>query len=222
MKGLFITGTDTGVGKTHIACLLARQFIAEGFTPIPRKPVESGCQIAEDSSLIPADALALCSACEYPQPLSTVCPYPLKAAMSPAEAARREQKEIHLDQLLKACRPVSGEAITDSSVLLVEGAGGFYSPLCNNALNADLAEQLGLPVLLVADDKLGCINHILLSIEAIKSRKLNVLAVILNQIQTPPDDINNAAELARLITAPIITTDGTTARLLSQQLLSSL
>lgn len=218
MKGLFISGTDTGVGKTHIGCLLAKQLIAQGYSPIPRKPIESGCQTSTDV-LVPADALALSTACNYPQPLSTVCPYPLTAAISPAEAARRENKSIRLNQLVEACLPAMGEPVSDKSILLVEGAGGFYSPLCEDALNADLAEQLKLPVLLVAEDKLGCINHILLSLQAIESRRLEVFAVVLNQINPANSTMNNASELARLISQPLIHTHGPQADLLTSPLL---
>jgi len=203
-NGIFITGTDTGVGKTYIACQLAKQLIDEGFTVIPRKPVESGCDLSKPKPVI-ADAQALKQACNYPQSLSTVCPYPLQAAISPAEAARLENKTIKLNQLLEASKIQPVDDSTDKKVIrLIEGAGGFYSPLCEDGLNADLAQQLNLPVVLVASDKLGCINHILLSIEAIKSRNLRIIAIVLNQIEPDSPPMNNNKELSKLITEPII------------------
>lgn len=218
-RGLFITGTDTGVGKTHISCLLAQQLLGAGFTPIPRKPVESGCSRNTDGQLVAADAQALMQACEYPQPQSVVCPYPLQAAISPAEAARLQGEHISLTQLQQACTLAGDETENDSARLLVEGAGGFYSPLCSDGLNADLAQRLKLPVLLVAEDKLGCINHILLSLQAIEARGLEVFAVVLNQISPASSVMNNAAELSQLISQPLIHTHGQQADLLSVPLI---
>lgn len=219
-KGLFITGTDTGVGKTHITCLLARQLLGAGFTPIPRKPVESGCIPGIDGQLLAADAQALMQACQYPQPQSVVCPYPLQAAISPAEAARLQGERISLAQLQQACALTENETQNDSARLLVEGAGGFYSPLCEDGLNADLAQRLELPVLLVAEDKLGCINHILLSLQAIESRGLEVFAVVLNQINPASSAMNNATELGQLISQPLIHSHGQQADLLSAPLIA--
>jgi len=220
MKGLFITGTDTGVGKTHIACLLAEQLITECFTPIPRKPVESGCSRNADGQLVAADAQALMQACQYPPPQPVVCPYPLKAAISPAEAARLQGERISLMQLQQACALTESETQNDSARLLVEGAGGFYSPLCADGLNADLAQRLQLPVLLVAEDKLGCINHILLSLQAIESRGLEVFAVVLNQINPASSAMNNASELSQLISQPLIQTHGQQPDLLGAPLIA--
>ena len=219
-KGLFITGTDTGVGKTHITCLLAQQLLAEGFTPIPRKPVESGCSRNAEGQLVAADAQALMLACRYLQPQHTVCPYPLQAAISPAEAARLQGETISLAQLQQACTPTTDEAQDEHTRLLVEGAGGFYSPLCSDGLNADLAQRLKLPVLLVAEDKLGCINHILLSLQAIEARGLEVFAVVLNQINPASSAMNNAVELSQLISQPLIQTHGQQADLLSASLIN--
>ena len=221
-QGLFITGTDTGVGKTHITCLLAQQLLGAGFRPIPRKPVESGCSTGPDGQLLAADAQALMQACQYPLPQQIVCPYPLKAAISPAEAARFEQQHINLQQLQQACTLAEDDPHSDNTRLLVEGAGGFYSPLCENGLNADLAQTLKLPVLLVAEDKLGCINHVLLSLQAIESRGLEVFAVVLNQINPASSAMNNARELSQLISQPLIHTHGQQADLLSTSLIARL
>ena len=218
-RGLFITGTDTGVGKTHITCLLAQQLLGAGFTPIPRKPVESGCRPGADGQLLAADAQVLMQACQYPQVQSIVCPYPLQAAISPAEAARMQGDNISLNQLQQACALSDGEAGNDRARLLVEGAGGFYSPLCADGLNADLAQRLKLPVLLVAEDKLGCINHILLSLQAIEARGLEVFAVVLNQIKPASNAMNNARELNQLLHQPLIHTHGQQADLLNKSML---
>ena len=99
------------------------------------------------------------------------------------------------------------QGIEAQDFLLVEGAGGFYSPLCEDGLNADLAECLALPVLLVVADRLGCINHCLLSLEAIARHGLSVQAIVLNQTQPPapePTVMDNAADLAQCCDAPLI------------------
>lgn len=202
MKGLFITGTDTDVGKTHIACALARALSAESINVIPRKPVESGCK-RQDQKLIPADALALKHAASYSGDLDLVCPYRFEPAISPNLAARLADTPLIIEQLKTACL---NEINPDTDFLLVEGAGGFYSPLCSDGLNADLAQALGLPILLVAEDRLGCINQVLLSLEAIQTRGLTPVAVILSSVKKPDENsaMNNLEELQELIPISVI------------------
>lgn len=199
MRGVFVTGTDTDVGKTYVACLLARQISSDGLRVIPKKPIESGCKL-QDGELIPTDALALKRAASFDGDLSEVCAYRFKAALSPVRAARLENQTVTIEQLSQACKH-DGDGF-----VLVEGAGGFYSPLADDGLNADLATELQLPVLLIADDRLGCINQILLTTEAISNRGLTLAAVVLNKKeQTSNHDMNNADDLREHITAPIYT-----------------
>ena len=160
MRGIFVTGTDTDIGKTYVATLLAAQLIRNGITVIPKKPIESGCQ-NEDGKLIPADASALRHAAAYEGDLTEVCAYRFEATLSPVRAAHMMNQSVTIEQLNQVCK------YTGDGFVLVEGAGGFYSPLADNGLNADLAEALQLPVLLVANNRLGCINQILLTAEAI-------------------------------------------------------
>jgi len=207
MKGLFITGTDTNVGKTYIACLIARDLKSRGINVIPRKPVESACNLI-NGVLYPDDAALLLKASQSTSSLDEVCPYRFSAAISPARAARLTSQKIQLKDLVRTCTLNSANKSTDSEndFLLTEGAGGFYSPLCEDGLNADLAEQLKLPVLLIANDQLGCINHILLSLQAIASRQLSVSAVILNQnsAQTDNSETNNLEDLEEIIDHRVI------------------
>lgn len=199
MRGIFVTGTDTDVGKTYVGTQLAEQLKAKGLKVIPKKPVESGCK-KQDGELLPADALKLKQASNYTGDLSDVCAYRFEAALSPVRAAHLENINLSIAQLTNACRQ-SGDGF-----LLVEGAGGFYSPLADDGLNADLAEALQLPVLLVANDKLGCINQILLTTEAISNRGLILAAIVLNSIESnKTPEMNNAEDLRELITAPIFT-----------------
>ena len=201
MKGLFITGTDTNVGKTYIACALARALSTENIPVVPRKPVESGCT-RDGNELIPADAQALKQAAGYAGDLGLVCPYRFEPAISPDRAARLAGTPLTTEQLKIACL---NDTNPDTDFLLVEGAGGFYSPLCSDGLNADLAQALQLPILLVAEDRLGCLNQILLTTEAIVAKQLKIAAIILNQTNkiTLDPDMDNLSELVLHLKEPI-------------------
>ncbi len=200
-QGIFITGTDTGVGKTWVGCRLVESLVRRGLNVRPRKPVESGCARTGDG-LLPADAQALFEAAGRRGSLEEVCPYRLEAALSPERAAALVGLEIGLAQLTLAA-----QAQADDAWLLVEGAGGFYSPLASDGLNADLAVALGLPVLLVAADRLGCINQVLLTLQAIESRGLKGAGVVLNQVEADrPADMDNAEDLRARITQPVFET----------------
>lgn len=192
--GFFVTGTDTEVGKTYIASRLIALLHARGVPVTPRKPAESGC-VREDDHLIPADGLALMQAAGLDQ-LEAVTPYRFKAPLAPPQAAAKEGKEVQLQQLIDAC-PHPNE-----SLLVVEGAGGFLSPIANDALNADLAIALGLPIVLVVADRLGCINHCLLTIDAIEHRNLTIAGIILNQI-SGEGDLLNYEEIKQLVDYPV-------------------
>lgn len=198
MHGVFITGTNTEVGKTHTAVLLARQLREQGVKVVPRKPIESGC-IMEDGELVPQDARALKEAAGYEGPLSEVCPYRFEPPISPVRAAHLVDKVLTTEQLVKICLEGS-----EDGFVIVEGAGGFYSPLSENGLNADLAMALQLPVLLVASDVLGCVNQVLLNAEAIKIRGLNLAGVLLNSINDNKHELmDNAADLRDAIDCPV-------------------
>jgi dethiobiotin synthetase len=200
-RGLFVTGTDTAVGKTAVACALARRLVEQGVSVKVRKPVESGCH-REEGRLVPADARLLKIAARSDEPLEVICPYPLEAPLSPERAARLAGVALSLDKLKTACLAGVGE----KDFLLVEGAGGFLSPLAPGARVAELAAALRLPVLLVAADRLGCLNHVLLTAEAIAARGLTLSAVILNRL-TPAHEagMDNAADLARWLGCSIVT-----------------
>ena len=199
MRGLFVTGTDTGVGKTRAATALAHALATRGVDVRVRKPAESGVPDGPDGPM-PQDAAALRLAAGAREPLSTVCAYALRAALSPERAAELEGVELVLDDLLAAARGDVGDGFA-----LVEGAGGFYSPVARGALNADLAQALGLPVLVVAADRLGTINHTLLTVEAVRARGLDVAAVVLNQPAPSSDaEMDNAGELARWLGRPVV------------------
>ncbi len=192
-RGLFITGTDTGVGKTWIGTRLARALQRGGVDVRARKPVESGCE-RRGGELLPLDGAAYREALANVEALCTITPYRLAHALSPARAARLEGVDLSLQRLEAAARA----GVASDDFLLVEGAGGFYSPLALDGSNADLAARLGLPLLLVAPDRLGVINHVLLTSEAAARRGLTLAAVLLNPLPgaDAPAGMDNRDELA--------------------------
>ncbi len=198
MQGVFITGTSTEVGKTFVGVALASALNQRNIKVIPRKPIESGC-IKRDGELIPQDAVALKEAADYRGLLSDVCPYRFEPPISPVRAAHLANKILTTEQLVNICLQGSEEGF-----VLVEGAGGFYSPLAENGLNADLAVALQLPVLLVADDKLGTLSQVLLNVEAIQMRGLPLAGVVLNTMNEHLNDyMDNTADLRERISCPV-------------------
>ena len=201
MQGVFITGTSTEVGKTFIGVAIASALTQRNIKVIPRKPIESGCE-RNAEELIPADAVALKEAAAYQGSLSEVCPYRFEPPISPVRAAHLADKILTTEQLVSICMEGS-----EQGFLLVEGAGGFYSPLAENGLNADLAVALQLPVLLVADDRLGVLSQVLLNVEAIKMRGLPLAGVVINQLATTDhnDHMDNSADLRERLDCPVFT-----------------
>lgn len=196
-SGIFVTGTDTGVGKTVVGCAILGALRARGMHVIARKPVESGCR-EKDGGLWPEDGARLLEAAGGGS-LEQVTPWRFAHALAPDRAARLARTRIMLDALEAACQPTPAE----EGFRLVEGAGGFLSPLAEDGLNADLAMRLGLPVLLVAPDRLGVINHILLTIEAIQRRQLTLAGLVLNDCAGPgPEGMDNRKDLERRLQVP--------------------
>jgi dethiobiotin synthetase len=197
-KGVFITGTDTDVGKTWLGEQLISHLVQKNIDVVPKKPIESGFSTSVEQS--DSGKLTLAAGKSIQTQLETTCLYRFKPAISPVRAARLVNQRVKLEQLKKHCF----ENINNDQFLHVEGAGGFYSPLAEDGLNADLAEKLALPIIIVAEDRLGCISQILLTIEAATHRKLNILAVFLNQTQLIDQKINNLVDLKEYTKIPII------------------
>lgn len=200
-KGLFITGTDTDVGKTYITAQIIRQLRANGLAIKVRKPIESGCGLQNKGHLHPADGFTLWQANHQLESLDTVTPYRFAPAIAANRAAALSQQNITTQQLKQACL----KNTTENDYLIVEGAGGFYSPLSSNGLNSDLAIHLNLDMVLIVKDRLGCINHTLLTLNAIKQNNLMCIAVILNQCTAKSVAIyNHKIEIQQLIDIPVI------------------
>ena len=199
MKTLFITGNDTGVGKTYIGRILVKALVKSGHACEPRKPVESGCRM-ENGQLIPEDALMYEQATQGKSHLSEICPYRYEPPISPERAIRLSNNTVTVKELAEVCKPTN-----KPQYLLVEGAGGFYSPLCSDGLNADLAQKLKANIILVVKDRLGCINQTLLALEAINQRKLNVIAIVLNQTREHEESsMDNVEDLRMRLNIPIV------------------
>lgn len=164
MSGIFVTGTDTDAGKTFATCALLHAFRSAGLSAAGMKPVASGCQPGPDG-FRNADALALIAASSFAPDYDLVNPVALPDATAPEFAARAVGFELHLPPLLDAYRILAAQA----EIVLVEGVGGWLSPLSASLMQSDLVESLDLPVLLVVGLRLGCINHALLTDAALKA-----------------------------------------------------
>jgi len=198
-KGYFITGSDTDVGKTYIACEIIRQLNHRGVKTETRKPAESGCVVSNDGDLLTQDAAALQQANTNHETIERICPNRYRAAIAPHRAARLEGQTITLQALTDAC-----ERADPAHCLIVEGAGGFYSPLAEDGLNADLANALQLPVIIVVDDRIGAVNQALMTLQAVINSKLHVAAVILNQVAQPDDiGMNNVCDIKTYCNSPV-------------------
>jgi dethiobiotin synthetase len=164
--GLFITGTDTEVGKTVVAQRVVRTLVAAGVRVAVMKPVAAGSEMTPEG-LRNADALALMGAANVVMPYEVVNPYCLPAPISPHLAAREAGLRIELQLIRENYAKLRAAA----DCVIVEGAGGWLAPLNDAQFIADLAATLELPVLLVVGLRLGCLNHALLSVAAIRQRQ---------------------------------------------------
>jgi dethiobiotin synthetase len=176
-QAFFITGTDTDVGKTHVACALIRQYVAQGLKVIGMKPVAAGCELV-DGVWMNEDVQKLTAASNVEAPLALVNPYCFNEPVAPHLAAEKAGIEISIEKIVEAYHQLAKMA----DVVIVEGAGGFLVPLNAQESLADLADALAIPVVLVVGMKLGCINHSLLTVEAIKARHLNLHGWVANHI----------------------------------------
>jgi dethiobiotin synthetase len=205
VRGLFITGTDTEIGKTYVAALIARRLVAAGHRVGVYKPAASGCTRGPAGTLVSDDALALWQAAEQPGTLDEVCPQVFAAAKAPHLAARDEGRQLNT-ALLRRGLDVWRER---SDVVIVEGAGGLMSPLGDDEFVADLAYDLGFPLLVVAANRLGAINHVLQTLITAATFRdgLPVAGVVLNRTHGEGDPqlcAENAREIRRRSVPPLL------------------
>lgn len=173
--GLFITGTDTGVGKTLIAGTIARILTDSGLKVGVFKPIATGCRHSREG-LISSDAefLAYCSDCDYP--LSVVNPVGYATPAAPIVSADYEHREVDFEQISSSYNYICQSC----QLVIVEGIGGLRVPITEDIDVLDLAAGLGLPVVIVSRAELGTINHTLLTIDAMRSKNLKIAGVVIN------------------------------------------
>jgi dethiobiotin synthetase len=203
MRGLFITGTDTDVGKTYVTAAITRQLISEGTSVGVYKPACSGAEIDEHGVPYWRDVETHFDSLNAQFDRERICPQCFKVPAAPTVAARLEQREVD-ESLLKSGHDWWKDRV---DLLLVEGVGGWLCPVTETSLIADFAQDCGWPVIIVAPRGLGVLNQTLLTIESIRSRHLTVAGIILNQHLPPSGTIaeqTNPAELSRLTDVPIL------------------
>jgi dethiobiotin synthetase len=205
IPGLFITGTDTGVGKTYVAALIARQLAADGRKIGVYKPAASGCS-RQDGVLVSDDALALWNAAGRPGEFARVCPQCFEAPLAPHLAALAEGRR--LDSLM--LRRGLDYWRERSDIILVEGAGGLMSPLGEEEYVADLAEEFSFPLVVVSRNVLGTINQTLqtLIVASVFREGLPMAGVVLNHPSAPSADdaslLGNRRELEARCRPPVL------------------
>lgn len=200
MKGIFVTGTDTDCGKTEIALGLMAAAQARGLTVLGMKPVASGCQAGAEGPKS-ADALALLAQGSHASPYPLVNPYALLPPIAPHIAAGEAGVSIELAPIVTAYQAL----VEQADWVVVEGVGGWRVPLGPTLSVSDLPLALDLPVIMVTGLKLGCINHSLLTAEAIRAHGAQLVGWVANQVD--PAMLareQNIATLAALIGAPCL------------------
>ena len=199
-RGLFVTGTDTGVGKTIVAATLARLLAMKGVNAGVMKPVTSGCR-EERGCLVSDDALLLCRAAGI-SCCATVAPYLLREPLAPAEAAKLDGIVIEADRILESYQRLAASY----DFVIVEGAGGLMVPLAEHLMTADLVRQLDLPLLVVARPHLGTVNHTLLTCFSARQLGLTVAGVVVNNFPESPDLAEQGAprQIESLSGAPLL------------------
>lgn len=198
--GIFVTGTNTEVGKTYVTALLARALRDSGLRVGVYKPVASGC-IQRHGKLVSEDAETLWAAAGKPETLAAVTPQLYSAALAPNLAAQAEGKVVDVKLLRSGL-----QAWRSYDLTLVEGVGGLMSPISDEDLVVDLAVELGMPLLVVVANELGCIHQTLQCVEVARVRGLQVAGIVLNTLGATPDlsCASNRREIQRWTDVPIV------------------
>lgn len=207
MKALFVAGTGTDLGKTHVACALLRAARARGARVDAFKPVVSGFDPRAREASDPA---RLAAAMGRPDAWAEVSPRRYAAPLAPNLAAQMEGETLAIDDLVADSR--TWLAARDADLVLVEGAGGVMSPLTDDATNLDLMIALDLPVLLVTGSYLGTVSHVLTALEALRARAVDVAAIVVSESLDAPD-LNQTIEMLKRFErrAPIVVAPRETA-----------
>ncbi|MGB9822986.1 MULTISPECIES: dethiobiotin synthase [Thermodesulfovibrio] len=207
--GYFITGTDTGVGKTIVAAAILRSFIKKGLKVGAMKVIETGC-LNKDGILLPSDGMLLRDMAEMNDSVDLITPVKMENPLSPLVASRLENKEVDIDKIFKSFETLKKKY----DYLLIEGVGGLMVPLIkeekkktNFYFVRDLIKDMELPVIIVTRPTLGTINHTLLTLEALKNKKISVKGYIINFSEPAKNDIaekTNPQVLKELLDIPCL------------------
>jgi dethiobiotin synthetase len=201
-RGIFVTGTDTGVGKTLVSTALMRALKSRGMQVAGMKPVASGCEPTPEG-LRNEDALALIREQSLPFPYELVNPFAFAPAIAPHIAAAQAGIAIDLDRIVAAFEVLQAR----SDKVIVEGAGGWLAPISDAAGMQELALAINIPVLLVVGLRLGCLNHALLTARAIEASGLPICGWVANRIEPEfPYWEENVATLKARLPAPLLGT----------------
>ena len=198
-KKIFITGTNTEVGKTFITKNLIERIQLKGYSVSPYKPVETGC-IKKSLTLIPNDSMIYFRAINKKIALDQINPYRFLEPISPAAAIKRSKRKVTINDYLSKLKD-----LPNSDLTIIEGAGGLCSPLAPDGYNIDLIRKAKVSTVLVAKDEIGVINNVILSLSMLEKYKIKVLAIVLNRkVSSQPDGMNNYQEIKSLTRVPLI------------------
>ena len=196
---LFISGTGTDVGKTFITENLIDLLKVKGFTVSPYKPIETGCKKIK-AKLIPSDASKFHKLINKEIDIDLINPYRFQQPISPNRAIRLAKKKIFIKDYID-----KSKLLPKNDYLVVEGAGGLYSPISTDGYNIDLITKMKMPTVLVAKDEIGVINNILLSLDLLLKHKISVLAIVLNKMNNiQPNQMDNYKDIKSLTKVPLI------------------
>ncbi len=197
-KKIFITGTDTEVGKTYISCQLLKYFNNKNLSTVALKPIASGC----DETLKNQDAVLLSQEASVKLEYAKINPFIFKEPIAPHIAAANEGKSLTVASVMKAIQePLQSKA----DICIIEGAGGWYVPLNSKETYSDVVKTAELNVILVVGMKLGCINHALLSVKAILNDKVKLLGWIANCVDPKMQQLDeNIATLRTMLPVPCL------------------
>lgn len=198
-KEIFISGTNTEVGKTFITLNIIKLLESRGSRVNPYKPVETGCK-QKLSELIPHDSMLFYKAINKRIDLNQINPYRFVEPISPATAIKRSRRKIYIQNYSEKLKDLPYGDIT-----LIEGAGGLCSPLASDGYNIDFIKKINAPTILVAKDEIGVINNVILSINMLTKYKIKLLAIVLNRkANGQPIGMNNYKEIKSLCKTPLI------------------
>ena len=196
---LFISGTGTDVGKTFITENLIDLLKVKGFTVSPYKPIETGCKKIK-AKFIPSDASKFHKLINKEIDIDLINPYRFQQPISPNRAIRLAKKKIFIKDYID-----KSKLLPKNDYLIIEGAGGLYSPISTDGYNIDLIKKMKIPTVLVAKDEIGVINNILLSLDLLLKHKISVLAIVLNKMNNiQPNQMDNYKDIKSLTKTPLI------------------